>query len=105
MITSGALMRRSLEVRNKLEEFQHIKTDARVLEVGSGAHGLIFSSARSSVLALTRSLIITSHFFPTGNAVFLLYPHTVKRFPSRTIRSTRSCLMTWWITRRIPRRS
>jgi ubiquinone/menaquinone biosynthesis C-methylase UbiE len=39
---SGALMRRSLEVRNKLEEFQHIKTDARVLEVGSGAHGLIF---------------------------------------------------------------
>lgn len=39
---SGALLRRSLEVRNKLEEFQQIKTDARVLEVGSGAHGLIF---------------------------------------------------------------
>jgi SAM-dependent methyltransferase len=39
---SGALRRRSLEVRSKLEEFQHIKTDARVLEVGSGAHGLIF---------------------------------------------------------------
>lgn len=39
---SGALLRRSLEVRSKLEEFQQIKTDARVLEVGSGAHGLIF---------------------------------------------------------------
>ena len=39
---SGALLRRSLEVRSKLEEFQPVKTDARVLEVGSGAHGLIF---------------------------------------------------------------
>jgi SAM-dependent methyltransferase len=39
---SGALMRRSLEVRSKLEEFQHNKNGARVLEVGSGAHGLIF---------------------------------------------------------------
>src|SRR6185436_2680530 len=37
---SGALLRRSLEVRKKLEEFQ--LTGARVLEVGSGAHGLIF---------------------------------------------------------------
>jgi len=37
---SGALLRRSLEVRKKLEEFQ--QTGARVLEVGSGAHGLIF---------------------------------------------------------------
>ena len=32
---SGALLRRSLEVRSKLEELQHIKTNARV-------HGLIF---------------------------------------------------------------
>jgi len=39
---SGTLLRRSLEVRSKLEELQHIKTSARVLEVGSGAHGLIF---------------------------------------------------------------
>jgi SAM-dependent methyltransferase len=39
---SGTLLRRSLEVRSKLEEFQRIETDARVLEVGSGAHGLIF---------------------------------------------------------------
>ena len=39
---SGALLRRSLEVQSKLEEFQHIKTSAPVLEVGSGAHGLIF---------------------------------------------------------------
>ena len=39
---SGALMHRSLEVRRKLEVFGEIKPDARVLEVGSGAHGLIF---------------------------------------------------------------
>lgn len=39
---SGTLLRRSLEVRSKLEEFQPISPDARVLEVGSGAHGLIF---------------------------------------------------------------
>jgi SAM-dependent methyltransferase len=32
----------SLEVRLKLESFRSIPPDARVLEVGSGAHGLIF---------------------------------------------------------------
>jgi SAM-dependent methyltransferase len=39
---SDNLQRKSLQVRNKLEEFQTIKDEARVLEVGSGAHGLIF---------------------------------------------------------------
>ena len=33
---------KSLDVRSKLEKFQRLRTDARVLEVGSGAHGLIF---------------------------------------------------------------
>ena len=37
-----ALLRRSQEIRGQLEELQPIRTDARVLEVGSGAHGLIF---------------------------------------------------------------
>jgi SAM-dependent methyltransferase len=39
---SGALLHRSQEVRSQLEEFREIKPEARVLEVGSGAHGLIF---------------------------------------------------------------
>ena len=39
---SRELLLKSLDVRSRLEKFQHIGTDARVLEVGSGAHGLIF---------------------------------------------------------------
>ena len=38
----AAMMRSSRLVREKLETFQPIKSDARVVEVGSGAHGLIF---------------------------------------------------------------
>jgi len=38
----SAMMRSSRRVREVLEAFQPIKADARVIEVGSGAHGLIF---------------------------------------------------------------
>lgn len=38
----ASMIRRSGEVRAKLEQVQPIPADARVLEVGSGAHGLIF---------------------------------------------------------------
>lgn len=38
----ASMMRSSRLVREKLETFQPIKADARVVEVGSGAHGLIF---------------------------------------------------------------
>ena len=38
----SAMMRSSRRVRDTLESFQPIKPEARVIEVGSGAHGLIF---------------------------------------------------------------
>ena len=38
----SAMKRSSRRVRDILESFQPIKHDARVIEVGSGAHGLIF---------------------------------------------------------------
>src|ERR1041384_5273324 len=38
----NAMKRSSLRVRELLETFQPISADARVVEVGSGAHGLIF---------------------------------------------------------------
>jgi SAM-dependent methyltransferase len=38
----SAMMRSSRRVRDILESFQPIEPDARVIEVGSGAHGLIF---------------------------------------------------------------
>lgn len=38
----SAMMRSSRRVREILEAFQPIEADARVIEVGSGAHGLIF---------------------------------------------------------------
>ena len=39
---SQDLLVRSHEVRSLLEKFHHVRADARILEVGSGAHGLIF---------------------------------------------------------------
>ena len=39
---SQQLLAKANEVRSLLEKFQRIRTDARVLEVGSGAHGLVF---------------------------------------------------------------
>jgi SAM-dependent methyltransferase len=39
---SQNLLVRSHKVRSLLEKFQPVEADARVLEVGSGAHGLIF---------------------------------------------------------------
>jgi len=39
---SPDLLAKSHEVRSRLEKFQPIRPDARVLEVGSGAHGLVF---------------------------------------------------------------
>jgi SAM-dependent methyltransferase len=39
---SRDLLAKGRKVRSLLEKFQHISADARVLEVGSGAHGLIF---------------------------------------------------------------
>jgi SAM-dependent methyltransferase len=38
----SAMRRSSQRVRETLEAFREIKSDARVIEVGSGAHGLIF---------------------------------------------------------------
>jgi SAM-dependent methyltransferase len=38
----AAMTRSSRRVRDLLETFQPVKPDARVIEVGSGAHGLIF---------------------------------------------------------------
>ena len=38
----AAMQRSSLRVRELLEKFEPIAEDARVIEVGSGAHGLIF---------------------------------------------------------------
>ena len=38
----SAMMRSSRRVRDTLEAFQPIEPEARVIEVGSGAHGLIF---------------------------------------------------------------
>jgi len=38
----SAMIQSSRRVRDTLEAFQPIKPDARVIEVGSGAHGLIF---------------------------------------------------------------
>ena len=39
---SESLLARSHKVRSLLERFHHVRADARILEVGSGAHGLIF---------------------------------------------------------------
>lgn len=59
-----AMSRVSQRVRSKLEEVKPIKPDARVLEVGSGAHGIIFSFGTRMGVGLDPLAIHYASLFP-----------------------------------------
>jgi SAM-dependent methyltransferase len=54
----------SLRVRNLLERFQPIAPDARVVEVGSGAHGLIFYFGSSNGIGVDPLAVRYGDLFP-----------------------------------------
>ena len=60
----AAMMRSSSRVREKLETFQPIKADARVVEVGSGAHGLIFYFAAEHRIGVDPLAVNYGALFP-----------------------------------------
>lgn len=60
----AGMSRASQRVRSKLEEVQSLKPDARVLEVGSGAHGLIFSFGARSGVGLDPLAVHYASLFP-----------------------------------------
>ncbi|HJY28598.1 MAG TPA: class I SAM-dependent methyltransferase, partial [Pyrinomonadaceae bacterium] len=60
----AAMMQSSRLVREKLETFQPIKTDARVVEVGSGAHGLIFYFGAENGIGVDPLAVSYGRLFP-----------------------------------------
>ena len=60
----AAMKKSSRRVRERLEEFQTIKPDARVIEVGSGAHGLIFYFGSSRGIGVDPLAVSYGNLFP-----------------------------------------
>src|SRR5215212_2180919 len=60
----SAMMRSSRRVRDTLEAFQPIAPDARVIEVGSGAHGLIFYFGSQHGIGVDPLAVSYRRFFP-----------------------------------------
>ena len=60
----ASMSRASQRVRSKLEEVKSVKPDARVLEVGSGAHGLIFSFGARGGVGLDPLAVQYASLFP-----------------------------------------
>lgn len=60
----AAMTQSSRLVREKLETFQPIKTDARVVEVGSGAHGLIFYFGAENGIGVDPLAVSYGRLFP-----------------------------------------
>lgn len=60
----NAMKRSSHRVRELLETFQPISSDARVIEVGSGAHGLIFCFGSKSGIGVDPLAVSYGRLFP-----------------------------------------
>jgi SAM-dependent methyltransferase len=60
----AAMTRTSRSVRDLLETFQPIKPDARVIEVGSGAHGLIFCFGSQHGIGVDPLAVSYGNLFP-----------------------------------------
>jgi SAM-dependent methyltransferase len=60
----ASMKRSSQRVQELLEKFQPIKTDARVIEVGSGAHGLIFYFAAKHRIGVDPLAVSYGSLFP-----------------------------------------
>jgi SAM-dependent methyltransferase len=60
----SAMTRSSRRVRELLETFQPIEADARVIEVGSGAHGLIFHFGAQHGIGVDPLAVSYKSFFP-----------------------------------------
>jgi SAM-dependent methyltransferase len=58
------MSRAARRVRSRLEELKPVKPDARVLEVGSGAHGLIFSFGARNGVGLDPLAVQYASLFP-----------------------------------------
>lgn len=60
----AAMKKSSQRVRDRLETFQTISADARVIEVGSGAHGLIFYFGAKNGIGVDPLAVSYGNLFP-----------------------------------------
>lgn len=62
------LMRRTASIRQRLEKYGAISADAKILEVGSGAHGLIFCFGKGLTVGIDPLAVDYKRLFPTWQA-------------------------------------
>ena len=65
----GAMKRSSQRVRERIETFAPVGADARVIEVGSGAHGLIFYFGAKAGVGVDPLAVSYGSLFPCWQSV------------------------------------
>ena len=60
----GSMRRSAQRVRGRLEQYRHINSETRVVEVGSGAHGLIFFFGTAMSVGVDPLALEYSKLFP-----------------------------------------
>lgn len=63
-----ALMLRSASIRQRLEKYRAISDDSKILEVGSGAHGLIFCFGKGQAVGIDPLAVDYKRLFPKWQA-------------------------------------
>jgi len=79
----SAMQRSSRRVRETLEQFGAIADDARVIEVGSGAHGLIFYFGARNAIGIDPLAASYRHLFPGWQASAMTIAAVGEQLPFR----------------------
>ena len=76
-----ALMLRSTAIRQRLEKYGAISDDSKILEVGSGAHGLIFCFGKGRVVGIDPLAVDYKRLFPRWQASAQIIAAIGERLP------------------------
>jgi SAM-dependent methyltransferase len=79
----AAMQRSSRHVRETLEQFGSIADDARVIEVGSGAHGLIFCFGARNAVGVDPLAVSYRRLFPRWQATVMMIAAVGEQLPFR----------------------
>src|ERR1043166_9689406 len=79
----AAMQRSSRRVRETIEQFARIADDARVIEVGSGAHGLIFYFGARHAIGIDPLAVSYRNLFPSWQSEATTIAATGEELPFR----------------------
>jgi SAM-dependent methyltransferase len=75
------LMRRTASIRQRLEKYGAVSDDSKILEVGSGAHGLIFCFGKGRAVGIDPLAVDYKRLFPKWQASAQTIAATGERLP------------------------